>query len=224
MSTRRIPDATVDRLPVYLRALFELGAAGQAMVSSDELAEMAGVNAAKVRKDLSHLGSYGTRGVGYDVEYLRFEITSRLGLASESLVAIVGMGNLGRALANHAGFRDRGFPLAALYDNDPEKIGSEVNGYMIRPVETLGAPSGPVIAIGVITTPPDVAQDVADRLVGAGVRAILNFAPTVIHVPPEVTLRKVDLTHELQVLSFYQQRDAGDRPVGIAHSGSSGSR
>ena len=109
MSTRRIPDATVDRLPVYLRVLLDLAADGEATVSSERLAELAGVNAAKVRKDLSHLGSYGTRGVGYDVEYLRFEITSRLGLANESSVAIVGMGNLGRALANHSGFPGRMF-------------------------------------------------------------------------------------------------------------------
>ncbi len=208
MNGRRIPDATVDRLPVYLRVLVELAATGQATVSSERLAELAGVNAAKVRKDLSHLGSYGTRGVGYDVDYLRFEITGRLGLAHESAVAIVGMGNLGRALANHGGFRDRGFIVAALYDVDPAKVGSVVAGETIRHLDQLGAANGAGIDIGVICTPPAVAQEVADRLVAAGVRAILNFAPTLIAVPPEVTLRKVDLTLELQVLSFYQQREA----------------
>lgn len=208
MSGRRIPDATVDRLPVYLRVLVDVAASGQSTVSSDELAERAGVNAAKVRKDLSHLGSYGTRGVGYDVEYLRFEITTQLGLGSASGVAIVGMGNLGRALANHAGFRDRGFPVAALFDTDPAKIGTEVAGTTIRELGSLGDGPEP-IAIGIITTPPGVAQDVADRLVAADVRAILNFAPTVLTVPDEVTLRNVDLTLELQVLSFYQQRESG---------------
>lgn len=204
MSTRRIPDATVDRLPVYLRVLLDLAAEGEATVSSERLAELAGVNAAKVRKDLSHLGSYGTRGVGYDVEYLRFEITSRLGLANESSVAIVGMGNLGRALANHSGFRDRGFIVAGLYDVDAAKVGTEIAGIEIAHVDDLA--KGDEVAIGVISTPPAVAQSVADALVEAGVRAILSFAPIVISVPPDVTLRKVDLTLELQVLSFYQQR------------------
>lgn len=207
MTTRHIPDATVGRLPVYLRVLRELDSTGEATVSSEQLAEMAGVNAAKVRKDLSHLGSYGTRGVGYDVEYLRFEISGALGLATESSVAIVGMGNLGRALTNHAGFRDRGFPVAAVYDVDPDKVGTEVDGLVILHLDDLGSPGMPPATIGVITTPPAVAQEVADSLVAAGVRAILNFAPAVISVPAGVTLRKVDLTLELQVLSFYQQRD-----------------
>ncbi len=211
MNGRRIPDATVDRLPLYLRVLVELAAAGQTTVSSERLAELAGVNAAKVRKDLSHLGSYGTRGVGYDVDYLRFEITSRLGLAHESAVAIVGMGNLGRALANHRGFRDRGFIVAALYDIDPDKVGSVVAGRTIHHLEDLESTQGEHIDIGVISTPPGVAQEVADRLVKAGVRAILNFAPAVISVPPTVTLREVDLTLELQVLSFYKQRQPADR-------------
>ena len=207
MSTRRIPDATVGRLPVYLRVLLELASTGEATVSSEQLAELAGVNAAKVRKDLSHLGSYGTRGVGYDVEYLRFEISSRLGLGPESPVVIVGLGNLGRALANHAGFRERGFIVAALYDSDVEKVGTEVYGHVIRDIADLGPATQLDIAIGVIATPPVVAQNVADRLVAAGVRAILNFAPTVISVPEEVALRNVDLSLELQILSFYQQRE-----------------
>jgi redox-sensing transcriptional repressor len=215
MTTRRIPDATVDRLPVYLRVLLDLAASGQTTVSSEQLAELAGVNAAKVRKDLSHLGSYGTRGVGYEVDYLRFEITSRLGLSHESAVAIVGIGNLGRALANHAGFRDRGFPVAALFDVDHAKVGTEVDGHVIRHLDTVGDPGLGPIAIGVLTTPPAVAQDVADLLVAAGVTAILNFAPTVIAVPDHVTVRKVDLTLELQVLSYHQQRnevDVGEAP------------
>ena len=190
MNARRIPDATVDRLPVYLRVLLDLAADGHTTVSSEQLADLAGVNAAKVRKDLSHLGSYGTRGVGYDVDYLRFEITTRLGLASASNVAIVGMGNLGRALANHTGFRDRGFPVAALYDTDPDKVGSTVNDIAIRHTHQIAADDAPLVAIGVITTPPGVAQDVADLLVEAGVSAILNFAPTVLTVPDHVSLRR----------------------------------
>lgn len=214
MTERRIPDATVDRLPVYLRVLLDLAAAGEATVSSEQLAELAGVNAAKVRKDLSHLGSYGTRGVGYDVDYLRFEITSHLGLAHESPVIIVGLGNLGRALANHAGFRERGFIIAGLYDNDPDKVGTEVYGHDVRHIDTLESDESAAAAIGVIATPPAVAQDVADGLVQAGCRAILNFAPTVLVVPDDVSLRKVDLTLELQVLSFYQQHSR--RPDDVA--------
>ncbi len=209
---RRIPDATVDRLPVYLRVLLELAGAGQRTVSSEQLAEMAAVNAAKVRKDLSHLGSYGTRGVGYDVEYLRFEIASHLGVAQESVVAIVGMGNLGLALAKNTGFKERGFSVGALFDVDPTKVGTSINELKIRHLDELGSiTTDDEISIGVICTPPAVAQSVADGLVRAGVGAILNFAPVSITVPEAVALRKVDLTLELQVLSFYQQREHSNR-------------
>jgi len=206
MITRHIPDATVGRLPLYLRVLAGLAGAGEANVSSEQLAHMSGVNAAKVRKDLSHLGSYGTRGVGYDVDYLRFEISTALGLADESAVAIVGMGNLGRALANHSGFRDRGLPVTAVFDIDPEKVGQSIDGLTVRHLDDLGSPGAPTASIAVITTPASVAQDVADRLVEAGTRAILNFAPAVISVPEGVTVRQVDLTLELQVLNFYEQQ------------------
>jgi len=207
MSLPRIPDATVGRLPVYLRVLTDLDGAGVTTVSSEQLADLAGVNAAKVRKDLSYLGTYGTRGVGYGVDYLRFEISSRLGLATATGVAIVGLGNLGRALASHRGFADRGFPVVGLFDVDDAKVGTELAGVTIAHLDTLGAPDGPAVAIGVIATPAAVAQDVADRLVAAGVRAILDFAPTLISVPAGVTLRKVDLALELQVLSYYHHRD-----------------
>src|SRR6187431_3469188 len=127
-SRRRIPDATVARLPVYLRLLYEVAADGATTISSERLAELAGVNAAKVRKDLSYLGSYGTRGVGYDVEYLLFQMSRGLGLTHDWPVVIVGLGNLGHALANYGGFRDRGFPIAALFDADPRVIGTELHG------------------------------------------------------------------------------------------------
>src|SRR5215467_13081698 len=123
MSRRRIPEATVARLPLYYRALVETGERSVATISSERLAELAGVNAAKVRKDLSYLGSYGTRGVGYDVQYLVFQMSRELGLTQDWPVVIVGVGNLGQALANYAGFRDRGFPVAALVDADPAKVG-----------------------------------------------------------------------------------------------------
>jgi redox-sensing transcriptional repressor len=182
-------------------------------ISSERLAERAGVNAAKVRKDLSYLGSYGTRGVGYDVEYLLYQISRELGLTQDWPVIIVGIGNLGQALSNYRGFQERGFRIVALFDADTAKQGSEVGGLPVRsPDDLAGVVLAEHVAIGVIATPPAVAQEVADRLVEAGVTAILNFAPTVLTVPPYVSLRKVDLSIELQILSFYQQRSAGSLP------------
>jgi redox-sensing transcriptional repressor len=199
----------VARLPVYLRTLLDVQADGVTTVSSERLAELAGVNAAKVRKDLSYLGSYGTRGVGYDVDYLRFQMSRELGLTQDWPVVIVGMGNLGAALANYDGFGNRGFPVAVLVDADPAKVGTMFGGHEIRHIDdlqTIVAEQG--IAIGIIATPAAGAQDVADQLVEAGITSILNFAPTVVNVPDEVSLRKVDLALELQILSFYRQRDS----------------
>ena len=168
---------------------------------------MAGVNAAKVRKDLSYLGSYGTRGVGYDVEYLLFQMSRELGLTHDWPVVIVGIGNLGHALANYRGFSDRGFPVAALVDADGGKVGEQVGELTVRHIDDLPAIVAEAgISIGVVATPAGAAQEVADRLVAAGVPSILNFAPAVITVPDGVSLRKVDLAVELQILSFYQQR------------------
>jgi redox-sensing transcriptional repressor len=171
------------------------------------LAELAGVNAAKVRKDLSYLGSYGTRGVGYDVEYLLFQMSRELGLTQHWPVIIVGIGNLGHALANYGGFGASGFHVVALVDADPEKVGQRVAGSEIRPLAELDdIVKANDIAIGIIATPATAAQDVADRLVAAGITSILNFAPAVLTVTTGVSLRKVDLAVELQILSFHQQR------------------
>ena len=211
---RRIPEATVARLPVYLRALLEMADAKVPTVSSERLAELAGVNAAKVRKDLSHLGSYGTRGVGYDVEYLLLQINRALGLTQDWPVVIVGIGNLGHALANYRGFSARGFRIAALVDADSRKVGERVAGLAVRPLDSLKEiVAEESIAIGIIATPASVAQDVTDRLVEAGVTSILNFAPVLVSVPPGVSLRKVDLSVELQILSFYQQLRGGSAPL-----------
>src|SRR4051794_9793709 len=211
---RRIPEATVSRLPVYLRILYELANDHIPNVSSERLAELAGVNAAKVRKDLSYLGSYGTRGVGYDVEYLLYQMSRELGLTQDWPVVIVGIGNLGQALANYAGFGDRGFPVAALVDGDPKKVGTRHGDLVVRSMEDLPEIAAEQhVAIGIIATPAVAAQDVADRLVAAGITSILNFAPAIINVPPEASLRKVDLALELQILSFYQQQRAGGPPV-----------
>jgi redox-sensing transcriptional repressor len=209
-SARRIPEATVARLPVYLRCLVEQANDKTATISSERLAELAGVNAAKVRKDLSYLGSYGTRGVGYDVEYLLFQMSRELGLTQDWPVVIVGAGNLGQALANYGGFGDRGFPVAALVDADPKKIGGRHGRLVVRSMDDLPDIARELhIAIGIIATPAVAAQDVAERLVAAGITSILNFAPAIITVPPEASLRKVDLALELQILSFYQQQRAG---------------
>src|SRR3989442_8151812 len=199
MRDRAIPEATVGRLPVYLRALIEMAEGGTTTISSGDLAEAAGVNAAKVRKDLSYLGSYGTRGVGYDVDYLLHEISRELGLTRDWPVAIVGIGNLGRALANYRGFGARGFRIVALVDADQDLVGKEVGDLTIEPVTALARiVEERKITIGMIATPAPVAQEVADRLVDAGVRSILNFAPALLTVPAGASMRKVDLAIELQ--------------------------
>ena len=206
---RAIPDATVARLPVYLRTLHALADGGTTTVSSDALATAAGVNSAKVRKDLSQLGSYGTRGVGYDVDYLVRQISRQLGLTQRRRVAIVGIGNLGHALANYGGFTSRGFRVAALFDADPDRVGERMLGLSVRPMADLPAVvRTESISIGIIATPAGAAQDVCDRLVAAGVTSILNFAPTVLTAAAGVTVRKVDLSIELQILAFHEQRKA----------------
>ena len=212
---RDIPDATVARLPLYLRALHALAEQGLSTVSSESLASASGVNSAKVRKDLSHLGSYGTRGVGYDVDELVFHISRLLGLSQRRSVVLVGVGNLGHALAGYGGFATRGFRIAALLDADPRRVGEELAGLRVQHVDELDEvvrTSG--ASIGVIATPAAVAQGVCDRLVAAGVTSILNFAPTVLLVPQGVDLRKVDLAVELQILSFHEHRKAADGRAG----------
>lgn len=210
-TARDIPEATVARLPVYLRALSGLIEAGTRTCSSEELAAAAGVNSAKLRKDLSYLGSYGTRGVGYDVEYLRYQIAREIGVTQDWPVVIVGIGNLGHALANFSGFRSRGFRVVALLDADPGRHTEQVAGLDVRPFTELGAiVREHAVAIGVIATPALAAQDVADEMVAAGIRSILNFAPTVLAVPEGVDVRKVDLSIELQILAYHESRKAGE--------------
>jgi redox-sensing transcriptional repressor len=204
-----LPEATIARLPEYLRALHNLGDSGADTVSSEALAAAAGVNSAKLRKDLSHLGSYGTRGVGYDVALLIDQIEYILGLTQRRAVALVGVGNLGHALAGYDGFASRGFRIVALFDADPARIGEQIDGLTVRHIGELAqAAAEEAIAIGVIATPASAAQAVADELVAAGVTSILNFAPCVLTVPAGVDVRKVDLAIELQILSFHEHRKA----------------
>jgi redox-sensing transcriptional repressor len=202
---RRVPEPTVVRLPVYLRVLIELARGCVTTVSSAELAEACGVNAAKVRKDLSYFGSYGTRGTGYDVEYLLGQIQRELGIDLDRPVVMAGMGHLGHALARSPGFAQGGFRIVGLFDVEPETIGEVVAGTAIRHVSELGQVCrSEDVAIGVITTPAPAAQDVCDLMADAGVSAILNFAPAVVTAPSWIQVRRVDFSAELQVLAFYQ--------------------
>jgi len=218
----RIPEATVARLPTYLQVLIDAAEGGIETIASDELARGAGFNSAKVRKDLSHLGTYGTRGVGYAVEELAREISLVLGLTEDRPVVLVGVGNLGRALVSYDGFRARGFRISALVDADPAVIGREVAGLTVHGVDDLPvivAEQG--IGLAVLAIPAASAQAVAEQLVATGVRSILSFAPTHLEVPGDVTVRRVDLSTELQILSFYEQlagRDDG--AVGASSPGS----
>ena len=204
-----IPPATVQRLPIYLRCLTDYSAQ---TISSERLAQLARVNSAKVRKDLSFLGSYGTRGVGYDVQHLMHQISRELGLTTDWAVCIVGMGNLGMALAQYGGFADRGFAVSGLFDTDQAKVGREVAGLVIEPLGHFDkAVKERNLSIGVITTPASGAQEVADLMVGTGITSILNFAPIVLSVPESVDVRRVDLSTELQICSFYLARSTGQQ-------------
>lgn len=205
-----LPEATISRLPEYLRALHQLAQSGHDTVSSEALAGAAGVKSAKVRKDLSQLGSYGTRGVGYEVAVLIEQIEQVLGLTQRRNVALVGVGNLGHALAGYGGFGSRGFRIGALVDADPARVGERLGELVVTHIDDLPATvAAEQIAIGVITTPAVAAQAVADRLVAAGVTCILNFAPCVLSVPDGVDVRNVDLAIELQILSFHEHRRGG---------------
>lgn len=199
-----IPQATLSRLTTYLHVLSRVSGG---IISSEELAALAGVNSANLRKDLSHLGTYGTRGVGYEVSTLTDMLRGVLGAHEEYPVVIVGVGHLGSALAGYPGFTSRGFPVRVLLDDDPAKIGTVVAGVA---VSSIGAAAelcrAHDIAIGVIATPEAVAQGVADVLITAGVRSILNFSPGPLTVPDGVEVRRVDLASELQLLAFHESR------------------
>jgi redox-sensing transcriptional repressor len=207
---REVPAATVGRLPLYLRALHDLVGARRLSVSSKELAGAAGVNPAQLRKDLSYLGSYGTRGVGYDITNLIDQISFVLGLGRDWSVVMVGAGHLGRALAGYAGFSTRGFRIAAITDADPNLVGAQVAGLAVREMAALPMlVAQHKVEIGIIATPAEACQQVCDQLVSAGVSSILNFAPCLLSVPDGIEVRKVDVAMELQILSFHEHRRRG---------------
>ena len=204
---RSVPAPVVERLPVYLRALDELAERGARQTSSAELAELSGVGSAQLRRDLSFLGSHGVRGVGYDVEHLQAQIAAALGLTGDLAVVIVGIGNLGHALANYVGFAGTGFRMAALVDADPAIVGTTVAGLVVEDVAHLAdVVRREGARLAVLATPADVAQEVCDRLVASGVAGILTFVPRVLQVPAHVDLRSVDLATELQILAFHARR------------------
>jgi redox-sensing transcriptional repressor len=198
-----LPKATVVRLPRYLRLLDDVNGARET-VSSDQLATAAGVNAANVRRDLSYLDFTGVRGVGYSVMQLRDRIRQELGIADRRKVAIVGAGNLGRALANYGGLSKRGFDVVAVYDTDQRKVGENVGEIAVSNLdEFAGDCTNGCFDMAILAVPATVAQQVTNHLVEAGIHAILNFAPVRVDVPDTVSVRQVDLSMELQVLSYY---------------------
>ena len=200
---RRIADSTVRRLSLYLRFLEESTNRGLVTISSDELARRGGTTSAQVRKDLSFFGSFGKRGLGYSVPELTESLREILGLRRDWQVIIVGAGKIGTALAQYRGFRQRGFRVTAVYDRDPKKIGTRWDALTVRDMAEIERDiqkEHPDIAV--LTTPAEEAQVVVDRLVSAGMRALLNFAPVQLQVPPDVTLKNVNMAMELEGLSF----------------------
>ncbi len=208
MKKKKIPPATIVRLPLYLRCLTGLDLRDIQTLSSYELAKYAGTNAAKLRKDLSYLGKLGVRGVGYNVRELYKQITKQLGLDEEKKVVVVGVGQLGSSLLGYKSFSTRSFKIIAAFDENPKKVGQEVDGFKIQHIDELEEvfEKADGIDIGIITVPPAAAQSVADKMVAAGIGAILNFAPVHLDVPEQISLRYVDLTVELQILSFFRSR------------------
>ncbi|MBF6211379.1 redox-sensing transcriptional repressor Rex [Nocardia puris] len=217
-----IPQATVTRLATYLRVLATLAEDGVLIVSSEELAVAAGVNSAKLRKDLSFLGPNGVRGVGYDVAKLRTRIEDVLGLSGGHRVVLVGAGNLGRALVGYGGFRRRGFTVVGVFDADPAVIGAPLAGLTVRDAAGLRAAVAELEpTIAVIAVPDEAAQDVCDQLVAAGLQSILSFAACGLIAPDTVEVRRVDLAVEMQMLSFERTRNAEPEPLPeVAHVGS----
>jgi redox-sensing transcriptional repressor len=200
---RKIAESTVRRLSLYLRFLEQFATQGHTTVSSAELARRGGTTSAQVRKDLSFFGSFGKRGLGYSVPELAAKIRDILGLERTYRVVLVGAGRIGSALAQYPGFRQRGFNVTAIYDTDPKKVGGRWNGLVVRDVSHLDTdlkrdPSD----IAIVVTPAEAAQEVADRLVRAGVKAILNFAPVQLSVPSDVAVKSVNMALELETLSF----------------------
>ncbi len=200
---KRIAESTVRRLSIYLRFLEEFEARGLATISSDALAARGGTTSAQVRKDLSFFGSFGKRGLGYSVPELTRRLREILGLGRDWRVIIIGAGKIGAALAQYAGFRQRGFHIVNVYDSDPAKIGRRVDGFVVRDIARLEQDAaGDDIQIAVLAVPGEAAQPVVDRVIDSGIRAIMNFAPVQLQIPEHVALKTVNMAMELEGLSF----------------------
>ncbi len=201
-----VPDIVVGRLPLYLRVLARLQGEGKEITSSQELATRLGFSSAQIRKDLSHFGEFGKQGTGYHIEFLRDQLKSILNLDIMWNVALVGVGDLGHALAHYGGFAQKGFHIALLFDSDPRKIGTQLNGVMVQnSTQMVEAIAEADIRIAILAVPVNVAQKTTEKLIEAGVRAILNYAPIVLSVPPEVKVQNIDPIAHLQKMTYYCQ-------------------
>ena len=201
-----IPPATVQRLPLNLQCLDQIDT-NSVGISSKKIAEIAKVNDAQVRRDLSYLGTLGTRGVGYDVITLRKQLELELGLVDGLSAIIVGIGNLGSALAEYGGFKEKGFKIVGLFDEDTKKLNKQIAGLTVNPISKMKDVCDKYnVAIGIIATPEEVAEEIADKLVDCGIKSILNFARAMLKNKPGIQIRSVDLSQELQILSYYLDR------------------
>jgi len=207
MSQKKVPDIVIGRLPIYLRALNYMAQEGKSVTSSQELGQYLGISAAQIRKDLSMFGEFGKQGTGYDIAYLSARLTEILNIQQPWDVALVGAGDLGHALARYQGFQERGFRIAMIFDNDPAKIGTRIGAFVVRDVAHLERDiQAADIQIAMITVPASAAQQIADRLVQAGVRAILNYAPIHIQVAEGVQVQYIDPSVHLQRMTYYLKR------------------
>lgn len=207
---KRIPEGVIERLPLYLGVLIQLRQDGQSTVSSARLGELTDVNPAQIRRDLTHFGSFGKRGVGYDIVTLVDRVQRILGADHVHRLALVGAGNLGSAIANYDGLRQHGFHVTAIFDADPHKVGSRIGDIIVQHIDDLARTvTDQNIRIGVIAVPPEAAQEVADRFTSAGVRILLNYTPVIVRVPPTVTLHNTDPVHELLHTLYYLSRLEG---------------
>jgi redox-sensing transcriptional repressor len=208
VSQQEIPDVVIRRLPIYARSLAYLEQEGVKSVSSQELGERIGVTAAQIRKDLSYFGEFGKQGIGYDVKLLLGHIRRILGLQEEWNVALVGVGHLGEAIAHYEGFRSRGIIISGLFDADPAKIGRTISGQLVQPDnEIADTIRDKNIRLAIVAVPAQRAQEVVDTLVEAGVRGILNYAPTVVQVPANVWVRHIDPVASLHSITYYLARE-----------------
>ena len=204
MATNEVPDIVIGRLPIYLRALTLLDEAGKEFTSSQELGQRLGIGSAQIRKDLSHFGEFGKQGTGYEIKYLREQILKILHVDRTWPVALVGFGDLGQAIARYGGFAAEGFSIKAIFDDDPAKIGQTVGGQVVQDVALLSETiTAEKIKIAIIAVPAAVAQEVADKLIEAGVKAVLSYAPITLTIPDPVRIQYIDPVNHLQRMTYY---------------------